>query len=140
MAFVLTDPTIVDLLQRCWIEIVQFFTSAPDRGHKIGRFKKRQMLGHGLACYIQAFAQFTQRLAVVISQLIEQFSPARIRECPEYLVHTVNYMQPNGCMSRRTPVRYGIKAVHSVLRLINENGDDAWLMPTIIVVCMEGGK
>jgi hypothetical protein len=43
-------------------------------------------------------------------------------------------------MSRRTPVRYGIKAIHSVLRLINENGDDAWLMPTIIVVCMEGGK
>src|ERR1041385_5150316 len=74
MAFVFANPALGDLVQRHWIEIMQLLAPAPDDDDKIRRFQQEEMFGHRLPRHVQVLAQFTERLPVVLAQLIEQFS------------------------------------------------------------------
>src|SRR5262249_61675003 len=52
MAFVFANPTLVDLMQRHWIEIMQLLTSAPHDRDEVCLFQQDQMLGHRLAGHV----------------------------------------------------------------------------------------
>jgi len=78
VALVFADPTLINLANRHWVEVVQLLAPAPDGRHEIGCFEKREMLGHRLPCHVQVLAKLSQSLTAVPMQLIEQFSPARI--------------------------------------------------------------
>ena len=57
--FVLTDPPIVDLLERHWVEVVQLLTAAPDSSHELGCFEKREMFGYRLPRHVQVLAKLS---------------------------------------------------------------------------------
>lgn len=78
MAFVFANPTVVDLLQRHWIEEMQFLASAPDRGDEVRLFEENQVLGHRLPGHLQMLTQLRQRLTIVRVQLIQQLAATRI--------------------------------------------------------------
>ena len=102
--FVLTDPPIVDLLERHRVEVVELFAPVPDGRHEIGYFKKRKMLRHRLPRHVQVPAKLIQGLTVVPMQLIKQFPATRIGERLEHFIqmggHRIEIiMQLFGCMS-----------------------------------------
>ena len=99
IALIFANPAFVNLVQRHWIEIVQFFASTPDAGHQIGPFQHRQMLGNGLPRHVQLPAQFGQCLPVFSMQLIQQLSPAWVRQRLKHCIHPGYNMQPYGCVS-----------------------------------------
>src|SRR6267142_1917792 len=63
-ALILFDPTIVDLMKRHRIEIVQLLAPAPDGRHHVGGFEQDEMFGHRLAGHVEMFAKLAQSLAV----------------------------------------------------------------------------
>ena len=53
MAFVFANPALADLVQRQWIEVMQFLAAVPDGGDEVGRFQQAQVLGDGLPRHVQ---------------------------------------------------------------------------------------
>ena len=49
------------------------------------------MLGHRLAGHVQVLAKFTQSLAIILVQLVEQLSPAAIGQGFENFIHAKRY-------------------------------------------------
>ena len=87
MAFVFANPALVDLVQRHWIEIMQLLAPTPDDDDEIRRFQQKEVLGHRLPRHVEVLAQFTERLPVVLVQLIEQLSTTFVRQCFEHCIH-----------------------------------------------------
>src|SRR4030095_6173483 len=85
MAFVFSNPTFVDLMQRHRIEIMQLLAPTPYDRDEVCFLQQRQMLGHRLPCHVQVFAQFAQRLPILLAQLVEQLSATgvgqRFKDC-----------------------------------------------------------
>ena len=40
------DPALGDLVDRHWVEVVEFLTAPPNDGHEVGPFPQRKVLGH----------------------------------------------------------------------------------------------
>ena len=59
MAWILVDPTLGNLLQRNWVEVMKFFSAMPENDNQTRPFQQPKMLGHGLTCHDQMLAQFT---------------------------------------------------------------------------------
>jgi hypothetical protein len=55
---------------------VQFFAATPEMHNQIRAVEELKMFGHPLAGHLQVPAKLTQRLPIVLMQLVEQ-SPAR---------------------------------------------------------------
>src|SRR6266702_2786437 len=88
MAFVFANPALGDLVDRNWIEVIQLLAPAPDDGDQIGRFQQQEMLGDGLPRHVEVRAQFAERLPVALMQLVQQLSPALVRQRFEYCIHS----------------------------------------------------
>src|SRR5882724_9063007 len=99
MAFILANPTLVNLVQRRRIEVMQLFTSTPNDGDEVRPLQYGQMLGHCLPGDVEMFTQLSQGLPVARPQLVEQLSTASVSQSFEHLVHLPDNMQPKGCMS-----------------------------------------
>jgi len=84
---VFADPPLVNFVQRNGIQVMEFFTPAPDRGHEVGGFQQEEMLGNGLPRHVEIFAKIAQRSPVVLVQNIQQLATAGIRQCFKHLVH-----------------------------------------------------
>src|SRR2546425_1236686 len=100
MGFVFSNQALGDLVQRHWFEIMQLLAPAPDGGDEVRGFHQQEMLGHRLPGHVEVFTQFAERLPVVVVQLVEQLSPAFVRQGFKNCIHLRNIMQPLGCMSR----------------------------------------
>src|SRR5437899_1466355 len=87
MAFILANPALVDLVQRHWIEVMQFFASVPHGGDEIRRFEQHQMPGDCLSRQGEVSVQLGQGLSVAVVQLIEQFSTAFVSQSLEHGIH-----------------------------------------------------
>jgi hypothetical protein len=98
MAFIFANPTLVDLVERHRIEVMQFFPSTPNNDDQSCLFQERKMLRHSLPGHVVTLAEFAQCLSVVLMQGIEQLSPAGVRERLKNYIHRFN-MQLKGCMS-----------------------------------------
>ena len=87
MAFVFADPALADLVDRHRIEIMQLLAPAPDRGDQVRRLQQQEMLRHRLPCYVQVCAQFAERLAVALMQLVQQLPAAPVTQRFEHCIH-----------------------------------------------------
>src|SRR5205823_8005136 len=56
MAFVLANPTLVDLMQRHWIEIMQLLAPAPHDSDEVCFLQQYQVFGHRLPRHVEVFA------------------------------------------------------------------------------------
>jgi len=77
---------------------MKLFPTTPQNDNEVSPFEQSQMFSHGLSGHIEVPTEFTQGLAVVAVQLIEQSAAAGTSERLEDFIHREN-MQPNGCMS-----------------------------------------
>jgi hypothetical protein len=66
---------------------MQLLAPAPDGGDEIRRLQQGQMLGDCLPLHVEKSTQLSQRLPVVLVQLIEQLSTAFISQRFEYCIH-----------------------------------------------------
>ena len=64
-----------------------FIPAAPNADGEVGLLEHVEVLGNGLPRYIKVRAQVARSLAVLAVERIEQFAPARVRECLERPVH-----------------------------------------------------
>jgi len=87
MAFVFANPALGDLVDRHWIEVMQLFAPAPGDGDQIRRLEQPEVFGHRLSRHVKVPAQFPECLPVVPVQLIEQLSPAFVRQGFEHCIH-----------------------------------------------------
>ena len=71
-ALVLGNPALRDLIDRDWIEVMQFFPSSPNRDDQVGLLQNLQMLGHRLPRHVHLLAQIPERLPVALVQAIEK--------------------------------------------------------------------
>ena len=102
VVLVLADPAFGNFVNRHGVEVMQLFAPAPDRDDEVRLLQQGEVFGHGLPGHVEVRAQLAQGLAAFEIKSVEQFSPARIRECFEYFVHgRKEYMQLSGCMARR---------------------------------------
>src|SRR6516164_457791 len=93
-------PAFADFMDRDRIEVVQLLPTPSHRGDKVGVLQDRQMLADRLARHVKARAEFVQRLAIVGTQPVEQFTPARIGQRLKNRVHPEKAnMQLFGCSS-----------------------------------------
>lgn len=76
----LTDPPLVDLLNRLGIEVVQLFSPPPRRNHQPRFFKLRQVPGNPLTTHGKPFAQLIESLPIMIKQAIQKLAPRGISE------------------------------------------------------------
>ncbi|MCY1561545.1 hypothetical protein D9M68_988120 [compost metagenome] len=77
-ALELSDPALVNLVQRHGVQVVQLFPALPDDGDEVGRFELLQVLRHGLAGHVHVLTQGRERLAVVLVQQIQQAPATRV--------------------------------------------------------------
>jgi hypothetical protein len=91
MAFVFANPALRDLVYRHGIEVMQLLAPAPDDRDKIRCFEQQQMFRHRLPRHIEVPAQLTERLPVVLVQLVEQLSAALVSQGFEYCVQYAMY-------------------------------------------------
>ena len=87
MAFVFADPAFADLMQRHRIEEMQLLASAPDDDDQVRPLKDDQVLRHRLTRHLQVTAEFAERLAIALVQLIQQLSAALIGQRFEDCIH-----------------------------------------------------
>ena len=73
-----SDPSLADLVDWCGVEVVEAFSASANDGDEVGAFEHVEMLGCGLACHVEVFAQFAQRLPVAFAETIEQKAPSGI--------------------------------------------------------------
>ena len=71
LAFVFSNPTLVNLVNRHGIEVVQLLAPTPNGGDEIRLFQQRQVLGDRLAGHVEVFAQFTQGLSIFFAKLVK---------------------------------------------------------------------
>ena len=64
------------------------FTATPKRNNKIGFDEQGKMFGDALACHAQMPAELSQRLAVMLVELIEKGPTSWVSEGFEDLVHS----------------------------------------------------
>jgi hypothetical protein len=95
---VFVDPALGDLPERDRIKIMELLPASPKRNDEVRFGQEGKMFGYGLAGHIEVLAKFTQRLAIVAMQPIEERSSARIGQSFKDVVHSENIMQSKGCM------------------------------------------
>ena len=78
MAFVFSNPTLVDLLNRDRIEVVEFLSSMPDDNDELRLLQQCHVLGDRLTRHVQVLTQFVQRQAILFVKPVKQISAARI--------------------------------------------------------------
>ena len=98
---IFVDPTLGDLLKWDRVEVMQFLAAPPNGHNKVRFLQKGEMFCNGLACHLEVLAEFTQSLAIVIVQLVEQLSSAWIGEGLKDFIHSTLLMQLNSCMSSK---------------------------------------
>ena len=117
MAWILVDPTLRNLLQRNWVEVMKFLTAAPKVDDQICLVEQAEMFAYCLATHVEVLAKLVQGLAIFLMQSVEQKASARIGQGFEDSVHSGDYvMQPNGCMSMILPAIFGAIAASSPRR------------------------
>jgi len=117
MAWILVDPTLGNLLQRNWVEVMKFFSTAPKMDDQICSVKEAEMFTDCLATHVKMLAKLVQGLAIFLMQSVEQKASARIGQGFEDSVHSGDYvMQSNGCMSIILPAILGAIAASSPRR------------------------
>ena len=87
MLLVLSNPPLVNFVNRHRIQIMKFVPSAPNHGHQIRVLQQSKMFRHRLPRHIHAHAKLAKRLSVVRLQPVQQFSPRRIRQRFKHFVH-----------------------------------------------------
>ena len=85
---VFVDPALGDLLEWDRIEIMELLPASPQRNDKVRFGQESKMFGHGLARHIEVLAKFTQGLAIVAMQLIEERASARVSQSFKDVVHS----------------------------------------------------
>ena len=80
-----------------------FLAAAPKMNDQVRSVEQPEMFAHRLAAHVQMLAKLAQGLAISVVQSVEQGSPASVGQGFENDIHKcAPFMQPNGCMSRRT--------------------------------------
>ncbi len=92
IALIFGNPTLVDLVQGHWIEVMQLLASAPLDGNEIRRLQKHQMFGHCLSRHGEMLTKVPERLPAARAQFIEQLASAGISQGFENFIHvTAHY-------------------------------------------------
>ena len=78
MALVFSNPTLVDLLNRHGIQVMEFPSSMPDDNDELRLLQQCQVFGDRLTRHVQVLAQFVQRQATLLMKPVKQISAARI--------------------------------------------------------------
>src|SRR4029077_20979340 len=88
---VFADPALVDEPDRDGVQEVELLPAAPARDHEIGLLQQPEVLHDAEARHGQALLERTQRLPVLLEELVEQSSPGRVAERLEHLIHVGEY-------------------------------------------------
>jgi hypothetical protein len=83
---------------------VQLLASAPDRADQVGCLEDGEVLSRRLARHVDAIAQLSERLPVVLAQRVQEVAPRRIGKGLEHQIHRQPVTQVNTCMSSRAAV------------------------------------
>ena len=81
----------MDEPDRNGVQEVQLLAAALAREDETGLFEHLQVLHHAEARHRQALLERTQRLTVLLKQLVEQLAPRGIGQRLEHLVHADHY-------------------------------------------------
>jgi hypothetical protein len=80
---VLIDPSFSNLIDRDRVEVVEPFSTSPDGGDEIGRFKNREVLADRLTGHFQASGELKETLPVTSVQAVQQVTSTRIGQSLE---------------------------------------------------------
>src|SRR5215470_1467307 len=80
MTIVFADPAVINLMNRDRVEVMKFFTAAPDDGQEVCFLEQKKMLCDGLAGHEEVGAKVVESLAVLGKQKVEETSAAFVGE------------------------------------------------------------
>jgi len=84
---VFVEPTLGNLLERSWVEIMEFFSASPKRDNEIGFDEQTKVFRDALPGHAEMAAKLVQSLAVILVELIQQGPALSVGESFEDFVH-----------------------------------------------------